>query len=406
MKAITTALTVCALGCIIQGYAAEAQTETVLYSFCKLQNCPDGRNPLAGLIAVNGTLYGTTPGGGTGSFGGPGGTVYSLDPQTGAETVVYSFCSQQSCADGGYPLAGLLDVNGTFYGTTLSGGSSTFCGDGCGTVYSLNPGTGAETVAYSFCSQTGCSDGYYPAAGVIAVKGALYGTTKDGGSHGNGGTVFSLNPTSGAEETLHSFQADPGDGLSSQAAVINIRGTLYGTTAFGGKDARGTVFALRNKGKHMVHSFGLSYGLEPLAGLIDAGGTLYGTTYYGGSIANCTSDYGCGTVFSLDPATGAEAPVYSFGANADGTNPAAGLINVNGTLYGTTSEGGGFGGGTVFSIDPKSGAETVLYSFCTEQGCTDGEYPRAGLVNINGTLYGTTYKGGKYNFGTVFSITP
>jgi uncharacterized repeat protein (TIGR03803 family) len=79
-------------------------------------------------------------------------------------------------------------------------------------------------------------------------------------------------------------------------------------------------------------------------------------------------------------------------------------------LYGTTSEGGGecngFGCGTVFSLDPATGAETVVYSFCTQPYCGDGAYPASGLLDMNGALYGTTEEGGTYAYGAVFAITP
>ncbi|MFY9739997.1 MAG: choice-of-anchor tandem repeat GloVer-containing protein [Candidatus Cybelea sp.] len=99
--------------------------------------------------------------------------------------------------------------------------------------------------------------------------------------------------------------------------------------------------------------------------------------------------------------------LYSFGASEDGANPYAGLVNINGTLYGTTAYGGANGDGTVFSITP-SGTETVLYSF--KGGLGDGEYPFASPISIKGTLYGTTSQGGANcspsgGCGTVFSIT-
>ena len=99
-----------------------------------------------------------------------------------------------------------------------------------------------------------------------------------------------------------------------------------------------------------------------------------------------------GTVFTIAP-SGTETVLYSFGpGSGDGANPVAGLINVNGTLYGTTLNGGTNGDGTVFSITP-SGTETVLYSFGT--GSQDGTSPFAGLANVGGTLYGTTNSGGR-----------
>ncbi|HEY1613841.1 MAG TPA: choice-of-anchor tandem repeat GloVer-containing protein [Rhizomicrobium sp.] len=85
--------------------------------------------------------------------------------------------------------------------------------------------------------------------------------------------------------------------------------------------------------------------LHPAGGLIDVKGTLYGTTVFGGT-------YGDGTIFSLNPKTNAEAALWSFGNGTDGQNPESGLIDVKGALYGTTLFGGAYGSGTVFSVVP------------------------------------------------------
>jgi uncharacterized repeat protein (TIGR03803 family) len=144
-------------------------------------------------------------------------------------------------------------------------------------------------------------------------------------------------------------------------------------------------------------------------GLLDVNGRLYGTTSEGGI-------FGLGTVFSIT-LSGTEKVVYQFRGGRDGANPRTGLINVNGTLYGTTFLGGfeACGGmsecGTVFSFKPGVG-EGVVYSF---QGGSDGAKPAAHLLNVDGFLYGTTEYGGggstacnkaTSGCGTVFSITP
>jgi uncharacterized repeat protein (TIGR03803 family) len=402
MKAISTALIAFALGCVVHGPAAQAQTETVLYSFA---NSADGANPLGGVIDVNGMLYGTTYYGGTGSCNSGGcGTVFSLNPQTGAETVLYSFGS-----DGGRPQAGLLNADGTLYGTTLFGGAH----DG-GAVFSFNPATDAESVLYSFCSQKKCKDGSAPRDALISVGGTLYGTTSDGGTH-NVGTVFSVNPTTGAETVLRSF--DSRDGAYPQAALFDLNGTLYGTTVQGGTYGNGTAFSLKGSKEKVLYSFGDDYdGDLPYADLISVNGALYGTTAVGGSAVTYCSPDACGVVFSLDTKTGAETVVYSFCSQAncsDGAAPYADLIDVDGTLYGTTEYGGAGtcntsyeppGCGTVFSLNLETGAETVVYSF--QNNGADGANPAAGLIEVNGTLYGTTENGGAYGYGTVFSITP
>ncbi len=353
----------------------------VLYSFGA---SPDAANPYAGLAHVRGMFYGTTAYGGANGDG----TIFSITP-SGTETVLYSF--KGGPGDGEYPFAGLISVKGTLYGTASQGGANCSPSGGCGTVFSITP-SGTETVLHSF---GGPGDGNGPLAGLIKVKGKLYGTTMEGGANGDG-TVFSITP-SGKETVLYSFKGGSGDGEFPLAGLINVAGKFYGTTVYGDKNDDGTVFSITPSGTETVlHRFKLGDGQRPYAGLINVNGTLYGTTHLGG--AN-----GDGTVFSFTPSR-RETVIYSFkGGSGDGEYPYAGLINVNGTLYGTTIEGGANGVGTVFSTTP-SGTETVLHSF---GGSGDGQYPYyGGLVNVKGKLYGTTYYGGAYGNGTVFRLSP
>jgi uncharacterized repeat protein (TIGR03803 family) len=329
--------------------------------------------------------------------------------QAGREKVLYNFCSQQDCTDGGNPSSGLTEVNGVLYGMTRSGGAGLCFGGtpACGTVFALDPQTGSETVLHSFTDPD--TDGIFPSGGVIAVKGKLYGTTTDGGGSNGGGTVFTLDPQTGAESLLHSFFGGS-DGYVPEGWLISVKGTLYGTTMSGGSDGCfgygcGTVFAVNRKtgAETVLHAFiSGADGAFPSAGLVAVNGTLYGTTTQGGGNVSCSN--GCGTVFAINPKTGAETVVYAFTGGSDGSDPAAGLINVKGTLYGTTAAGGAHAAGTVFALDPQTGAHTVLYSFCSQQNCTDGQGPDAGLTNVNGTLYGTTPQGGANTFGTVFAL--
>jgi uncharacterized repeat protein (TIGR03803 family) len=127
-------------------------------------------------------LYGTTVGGGAHARG----TVFKITP-SGTLTTLYSFCSQSGCTDGGHPLAGLVQAtDGNLYGTTAGIGDV-----GAGTVFKVTPG-GTLTTLYSFCSQSGCTDGDDPTAGLFqATNGNFYGTTYSGGGAADG-TVFSL----------------------------------------------------------------------------------------------------------------------------------------------------------------------------------------------------------------------
>jgi uncharacterized repeat protein (TIGR03803 family) len=210
---------------------------------------------------------------------------------------------------------------------------------------------------------------------------------------------------------LYSFAGDEfGDGEEPRATLADVGGTLYGTTSAGGSANCnayfcGTVFSIAASGQQyaVLHSFkGGKDGHFPIAGLVDDKGTLYGTTAQGGR-------FGYGTVFSINGAR--EKVLYSFRGGSDGANPSASLIDVKGTLYGTTAYGGGSancvgtsgaaGCGTVFSIT-RAGKEHILHSFSG----TDGAKPVARLVKMGPNLYGTTYYGGTRNFGTVFEISP
>jgi uncharacterized repeat protein (TIGR03803 family) len=171
--------------------------------------------------------------------------VFAVDASTGAETVLHSFGGS---ADGTLPYASLIDVKDTLYGTTSYGGAH-----GDGTVFSLDLGTGTETVLYSFCRHPvhhQCRDGEFPVAGLIDVNGALYGTTDLGGVYqdqipSSNRVLFVLDPNTGAETVLYAFRSRR-DGTNPGASLIDVVGTLYGTTQAGGTHHdRGTVFAFK-----------------------------------------------------------------------------------------------------------------------------------------------------------------
>jgi uncharacterized repeat protein (TIGR03803 family) len=386
--------------CGATAIALPAQTFTTLFSF----DGTDGANPEAGLVqATNGNFYGTTEFGGANSAG----EVFEITP-SGTLTTLYSFCSQSGCTDGQYPTAGLVQAtNGDLYGTTSAGGI-----DGEGTVFKITL-TGTLTTLYRFCSLSACTDGSNPGAGLVqATNGALYGTTYDGGANASG-TVFKITST-GALTTLYSFCAKTNctDGANPQAGLVQATNAdFYGTTVHAGANhvhPGGTVFKISPSGTlTTLYSFcseggRCTDGQYPYGTLIQAtNGDFYGTTAQGGAL-------GDGTVFTITP-SGAQTVLHSFCSPtcfADGQQPHAGLIQAtNGDFYGTTAFGGPTGSGTVFTITP-SGTLTTLYIFCSQNGCTDGEFPYAALVQAtNGDLYGTASAGGASNDGTVFSLS-
>ena len=253
------------------------------------------------------------------------------------------------------------------------------------------------------------SDGRNPAVPLIDVDGTLYGTTDNGGVHGYG-TVYRISP-GGSEKVLYSFAGRTGSSIdgANPGRLIDVDGTLYGTTLYGGDNGFGTVYRITMSGQeHVLHSFGGAHdGASPVGALIDVKGMLYGTTTIGGS-GSCYSDYGCGTMYTISKA-GKEHVLYNFDRTGDGASPTAGLLDVNGTLYGTTYLGGERGLETIYRIS-TNGSEKVLYSFAGDmQGRSDGSFPSAGLIDVKGTLYGTTSAGGAYSdnggAGTVFSVT-
>ena len=370
-------------GAVPQSRAMALSSYKILHNFGA--NSTDGKSPqLGSLIDVNGTLYGTTEAGG--KYG--RGTVFSITT-SGTEHVLHSF---GVVTDGYYPYAGLIDVKGTLYGTTGGGGKN-----GYGTVFSVST-SGAEHVLYSFGATA--NDGDEPLAGLVDVSGTLYGTTKMGGEHSNDGTVFSIS-TSGKEHVVYSFGGSGTDGAKPEGGLIGVNGTLYGTTEQGGTHSNGTVFSVTTSGTEQVlHNFGAGLdGYYPEAALKDLNGTLYGTTAAGGYFNTE------GTVFSIST-SGSEQVVWNFGyfSNTDGSQPYSGVIDVNGALDGTTSVGGTYGRGAVVSVSTSGPQDQVLYSFGTI--ANDGDDPLGGLVDVKGTLYGMTYRGGKYNVGTVFALTP
>jgi uncharacterized repeat protein (TIGR03803 family) len=376
--------------------AAQAQTLTVLYSFT---GGTDGYLPASPLIRDSaGNLYGVTFRGGDSNCdrGSSCGVVFKVDAN-GKETVLHRFTGK---ADGAYPVGSLArDSAGNLYGTANYGGNLA-CdqGFGCGTVFRLDT-TGKLTTLHIF---TG-TDGASPNGGLILdAAGNLYGTTFAGGSASNSGTVFKID-ASGNHTVLYRFTGKV-DGKNPVAGVIrDAAGNLFGTTYRGGTFyfGSGTVFKLDSTGKETVlHTFipnGLLDGADPYASVVPNGEDFYGTTSAGGS-----SEFG--TVFKLDNANN-ETVLYNFTGGTDGRYPQNSpvVLDASGNLYGTTEFGGDSNDdGTVFKVD-QSGTETVLHRFTG----TDGSGPMAGVITDSaGNLYGTTYQGGAFGYGTVFKIAP
>jgi len=220
---------------------------------------------------------------------------------------------------------------------------------------------------------------------------------------------------------LYTF-AGGADGAWPYAGLTRDRAAnLYGTTQGAGRHGYGTVFKLAHTNSRWVftplYSFqgGIDGAIPRARVIFGPDGALYGTTQSGGG-SGCPGG-GCGTVFSLRPppraCTTALCPwattvLHRFAGGSDGSHPGNGdlLFDRSGTLYGTTYNGGAYGQGVVFSLSLSNGAwtESVLHSFT---GGNDGSYPYSGVIFDNaGNLYGAASAGGSGSYGTVYELTP
>jgi uncharacterized repeat protein (TIGR03803 family) len=388
-----------ALVCASAALPSSAQTFRSLVNF----DGPNGIGPTGSLIqGLDGNFYGTTEEGGA-AVSCPVascGTVFKATPG-GTLTTLYNFCSQTDCTDGSQPGAGLLlGTNGNFYGTTGSGGvSSAACPQGCGTVFEITAG-GVLRTLHSFHG----TDGIYPDSLIQATNGNFYGTTSTDASPTAAGTIFTMSPA-GLLNTLHVF--DNTDGSFPYGALLQATdGNFYGTTANGGVNDQGVVYHIKPSGAFAtIYSFcavtGCSDGQQPNGGLIQGtNGNFYGTTTGGGQSTSCNGS-GCGTVFEIT-LEGVLTTLHSF-VVTDGQYPNNPLIQAtDDNFYGMTRSGGN----TTVCIDTRSTGCGTIFEI-TQAGTltsllsllpSQGISPAGALFQgTNGYLYGGTAEGGPNN---------
>jgi uncharacterized repeat protein (TIGR03803 family) len=296
--------------------------------------------------------------------------------------------------EGAIPFCTLLaGSDGALYGTTAAGGTSNL-----GAVFKLNKDGSKFATLKSFVG----TDGANSIAGLLeGTNGALYGTTKAGGSS-NFGTVFKINKDGNGYTVLHSF-LNGADGKNPMSALIKgSDNALYGTTDFGSGTTRGTVFTMDHNGNNytVLHTFtGNPDGQQIQSKLVEStNGSLYGTTFFGGTTV-------LGVVFKMDKDGNNYAVLHTFqGTGGDGRNPAAGLLEASdGMLYGTAYNGGSANVGAIFTMNHDGSVYSVVRNFLTTGG--DGQHPDTDLVEgADGALYGATERGGTAGHGTVFKM--
>src|SRR4029077_9539525 len=287
----------------------------VIYRFCC--NGPDGASPESPLlIDASGALYGTTYSGGVAhcpiypeSY--TCGTVYKWTPSASgySESVIYRFTGM---SDGANPVAGLVADDGALYGTTEYGGDPHIFG-GVGTAFKLSrSGSGyTETTLHIFSIND--DNAARPNALFADGAGTLYGTAAYGGAL-NGGVIFKLTPSNRmyVYRTLHAFSG--GDGRLPYSTLAMHSGVFYGTTYSGGigchsNSGCGVVYSYKPSAAlfHVLYLFdggavgsspsgsllvsGLGLRFEPVSmrqSQFDGNGimALYGTTIFGGLTGN------------------------------------------------------------------------------------------------------------------------
>ena len=357
-------------------------------------------SPLGELVQGNdGFFYGTTSTGGAGG----GGTIFKMAVD-GTLTTLVEFTGNGAKNKGSTPYAGLaLGRNGNFYGTTAKGGANDM-----GTIFVMTP-DGILTTLVEFSGAGDTNRGAEPSAALVqASDGNFYGTTSRGGLN-DLGTVFSM-AEDGTLNTLVEFTGNEKFWKGAYPYAALVEGAdrrLYGTTSQGGAKGKGTAFAVTTDGVEetlveFTDNGPKDRGAGPYGALIiGSDGNFYGTTARGGA-----RDFG--TVFRMTPA-GKLTTLVEFTGNAGnhrGALPEAALIlGADGDFYGTTFRGGVGDKGTVFKVT-ASGTLTTLVRFTGTNGLNKGGTPGAALfLAQDGSYYGTTSGGGTGDAGTVFKMS-
>jgi uncharacterized repeat protein (TIGR03803 family) len=388
---------------------------TVLHTFT---GSPDGTNPNPLIRDAEGNVYGTAlagaPENGFCEFG--CGMVFKIDP-AGKLTSLYDF---PGGSNGGYPVAGVVqDKEGNFYGTTQGLGDATLS-----VVYKLTP-DGKET---PYVPAAGINFGSLDSPVTLDAEGNVYGMVPYGGLPNCGwdyhglscGTLFKMTPD-GKFTTIHTFKGT--DGMYPESGLVrDSKGNLYGAAMFGGiRTCRavgdridnapgcGTIFKVDVHGKYTVlHTFSNHKdGAGPLGLIIDSEDNLYGIASGGGDHDN--NPFGYGTIFKLDTKSSAFSVLFTFSPPITRSSFFANLLvrDSNGNLYGAQKFDGANNTGCLFKIDTK-GKYTDLYDFETQEDGRneDGFFPAGVTLGLHGDFYGSMMLGGSEGLGTVFHITP
>lgn len=275
---------------------------------------------------------------------------------------------------------------------TLVGLTSNGGPEGKGVAFSISTSGNNYSVIQSFADW-----GKNPTADLVAGDdGNLYGTTSSGGTYGFG-TIFRMAPT-GAITILKQFDYTNDGGYPYGELTKATDGNFYGVTSGGGTNSYGTIFKITPDGIFTVlkHLNIATDGSNPRGRMVQASdGNFYGMTYGGGA-------KGFGTIFKIT-STGVFTTIHSLDKTTEGSNSYSGLtLGKDGNLYGATYYGGSFDYGTVFKCT-TTGTLTVLRHL---NAPTDGGNCQSELLQASdNNFYGVCYNGGAGGSGTIFKVT-
>ena len=396
------------MGLIFARFKLSAQILTTLHAFAPVTGSTnsDGAYPWAQLVLCSNVLYGTTYNGGAFTNG----TIFAVNVDGTGFTNLHTFsaCSglRGTNYDGAQPVAGLILVSNTLYGTTGIAGMA-----GHGTIYAINTDGSGFTNLHNF---SGINEGLATTAPLVACSNVLYGASQGGGTNGLG-TIFAIDIDGTGYTNLHNFatfnNGTNSEGAQPLAGLILSSNTLYGTCWSGGMGGKGSVFRINTDGMGFtnLHSFSAlvantnSDGATPFAGLTLRGNVLYGSTIYGGVFTN-------GVLFKLNTDGTGFTNFHNFTtltnfANVDGTSPYGRLFLSGNMLFGAATGGGTGTNGTVFIVNTDGTGFRIVYHFSNLIGGTnyDGVGPVSGIFASN-SLYGMTHIGGIGGSGTIFSL--
>jgi len=340
----------------------------------------DGANPYGSVIIAGNTLYGMTFTGGEYNSG----SLFRIHTDGTGFSRLIDF---KGAANGAYPYGSLVISDNVLYGMTSSGGAHK---KGC--LFKIN----TDSTGYADLLDFNGTNGGNPTGSLSISGNALFGMAYTAGN-GNEGIIFKI----GTDGQGYTKLSDLGLGSTPTGTPFMLNNVLFGMTDSGGSEQLGSAFRINMDGTGYANllNFGLpGNGAKP-QGLTIVDNVAYGTTYSGGAF-----DAGC--IFKINTDGTGYVKVFDFNDTLNGaTNgfyPTGSPVVWQSYIYGTTSYGGTYNSGCIYKIKTDGTAFTTLYSFNSSNN--DGYSPFGTLVLSGNVLYGTTFSGGSFGFGTIYKI--